>query len=235
MTRLLALSLLLSLGVAEAQDPVLVRGGALKRRAYQTYAPVTLYVDPTGSDSNPCTSSGTAACLTTTGALMKLPRNIMRENSTVGVTTFFAGHVEASGSDGCVLFQNNFGGSYFSQLTTYCLSAGGYGILAHPPRTQAFGAIALLGYGSLGVKNCDWGISISSPMTLEMGTTTIDTATTGLEVLNGGTINLRTGTPTFTSVTNELAVDGTNYTLSYFNTLSPARIMGPFNSRIINQ
>lgn len=70
-----ALFLLLAF-TAFAQQPEVTRGGALKRRAYQTYAALTLYVDPTGSDSNPCTASGTSACLTFAGALAKIPRFI---------------------------------------------------------------------------------------------------------------------------------------------------------------
>lgn len=57
-------------------QPTITRGGALKKRAYQTYGAMTLYVDPTGSDSGACTASGTSACATLTGALSKLPRNI---------------------------------------------------------------------------------------------------------------------------------------------------------------
>lgn len=41
-----------------------------------TTAAMTLYVDPTGSDSNACTASGTSACLTLTSALTRVPRNI---------------------------------------------------------------------------------------------------------------------------------------------------------------
>lgn len=67
-----------------AGEPQVTRGDALKRREYQTYAAVTLYVDPTGSDSNACTASGTSACLTLQGALNKLPRFI-RNNVTVNV------------------------------------------------------------------------------------------------------------------------------------------------------
>lgn len=72
MKRLVLLVLALAACSAFAQ-PVITRGGALKKRQYQTYAPVTLYVDPTGSDSNPCTASGTAACLTIQAAVNKLP------------------------------------------------------------------------------------------------------------------------------------------------------------------
>jgi len=39
-----------------------------------TSAAVSLFVDPTGNDSNACTSTGTAACLTIQGATNKIPK-----------------------------------------------------------------------------------------------------------------------------------------------------------------
>ena len=77
----LALLLLLSLP-AFAQD--VKRGSFLKKRAYQTYSTLTLYVDPTGSDSNPCTASGTSACATLAGAMAKVPSKV-RHNVTINV------------------------------------------------------------------------------------------------------------------------------------------------------
>lgn len=68
---------------ALAQDGV-TRGDALRRREYQTYAPVNLFVDPAGNNSNACTAAGTAACATVTGALAKLPR-FLRNNVTIDV------------------------------------------------------------------------------------------------------------------------------------------------------
>lgn len=88
MTRTLALFLALLSTLAAAQ-PQVTRGGALKKRAYQTYAAVTLYVDPTGSDANSCTSSGTGACATLNGAYAKFPRFI-RHNITVNVVAELA-------------------------------------------------------------------------------------------------------------------------------------------------
>lgn len=67
-----------------AQD--LTRGDALRRREYQTYATTSLFVDPTGSDTNACTSSGTSACASLTGALAKLPARISN-NVTVTMAT----------------------------------------------------------------------------------------------------------------------------------------------------
>lgn len=72
---LLAWAMVFAACVSFAQ-PTVTRGGALKKRAYQTYATTTLYVDPTGNDANPCTASGTSACLTLAGALAKVARFI---------------------------------------------------------------------------------------------------------------------------------------------------------------
>lgn len=58
---------------------------------YATTAAITLYVDPTGSDSNDCTATGTAACLTIQGALNKVPK-MLRHGVTVNV---------AAGTYGC--------------------------------------------------------------------------------------------------------------------------------------
>lgn len=60
------------------------RGDALRRREYQTYGTVALFVDPSGSDANACTSSGAAACLTLTGAVSKIPAQL-RNNVTITV------------------------------------------------------------------------------------------------------------------------------------------------------
>lgn len=79
----LGLMLVLLAGAAFAQ-PVVTRGGALKKRQYQTYSDLTLYVDPTGSDTGACTSSGTGACATFQGIFNKLPR-IIQNNVTVNV------------------------------------------------------------------------------------------------------------------------------------------------------
>lgn len=76
--------LLLLLASSVFAQPAVTRSGALKKRAYQSYATTTLYVDPTGSNTNACTSSGTSACLTLSGALAKLPRFI-RHATTINI------------------------------------------------------------------------------------------------------------------------------------------------------
>lgn len=76
MTRHVLIFLALLLPSPAFAQPTVTRGGALKKRQYQTYAAMTLYVDSTGSDSGACTSSGTGACATIQGALSKVPSRI---------------------------------------------------------------------------------------------------------------------------------------------------------------
>ena len=60
---------------------------------YATQAAVNLYVDPTGSDSNACTSSGSSACLTLQGAESRIPK-LARHPVVVSVA---AGHYTGLG------------------------------------------------------------------------------------------------------------------------------------------
>ncbi len=90
--RILTFILLLLASALQAQVPAMSgmptvsTADKLSITAYQTTAAMTLYVDPTGSDSNACTASGTSACLTLGGALNKVPKNI-RHAVTVNVAT----------------------------------------------------------------------------------------------------------------------------------------------------
>jgi len=66
-----------ALGITAAfAQPMVSRGDALRKREYQTYSNLTLYVDPTGSDTGACTSSGTGACATIGAALGRIPKNV---------------------------------------------------------------------------------------------------------------------------------------------------------------
>lgn len=51
---------------------------------YQTYGALTLYMDPTGNDSNACTDAGVGACLTLNGVYARIPQ-VVRHNVTVNV------------------------------------------------------------------------------------------------------------------------------------------------------
>lgn len=62
-------------GAIEMDQPV-VSPTNTPQVVQQTTAAMSLFVDPTGSDSNACTASGTSACATPNGALAKVPGKI---------------------------------------------------------------------------------------------------------------------------------------------------------------
>lgn len=76
---------------------------------YATTAAITLYVDPTGSDSNDCTATGTAACLTIQGALNKVPK-MLRHGVTVNVAAGTYGCFYVAGFTCDPSFQQTTGG-----------------------------------------------------------------------------------------------------------------------------
>lgn len=71
-----ALGLLLLPLIALGQGRFNFPPDAIRSSDLRTSAAMTLYVDPTGSDGNACTGTGTSACLTIAGALAKVPRLI---------------------------------------------------------------------------------------------------------------------------------------------------------------
>lgn len=73
MLRCLALLMLLGSTAGQGQS---VGRGPVRNANLHTTTDLVLYVDPTGSDSNPCTASGTAACLTIQGAFSKAPKRL---------------------------------------------------------------------------------------------------------------------------------------------------------------
>lgn len=72
------------------------RGDLLKDRQYRTNADLNLFVDPTGNDTNACTSTGTAACLTLQGAINKAPK-LLRHRITITVAAGNYAGVHISG------------------------------------------------------------------------------------------------------------------------------------------
>lgn len=75
--------LLTLLATAAFGQATITRGGALKKRQYQTYGNLVFFVDPAGDDTNSCTEAA-SPCRTFNGVYAKLPR-IIRHNVTVNV------------------------------------------------------------------------------------------------------------------------------------------------------
>lgn len=87
-------ALALVLVAALAQTPgVIARGDLLKIRQYQTTSALNLFVDPTGSDTNACTSTGTDACLTIQGAYNKVPRHVRHAVNITAAAGSYAGAI----------------------------------------------------------------------------------------------------------------------------------------------
>lgn len=58
-----------------------------------TTADVALFFDPTGNDANACTSTGSSACLTPTGAVAKIPKHVRNLVTVSGAAGNYAGVV----------------------------------------------------------------------------------------------------------------------------------------------
>lgn len=98
-------------------------GGLLRTNQYRTSGTgaQSYFVDPTGSDSNDCTASGTSACLTIQGAVNKIPKQL-RDLTTVNL---------AAGSYACFIVngfvcdqgvQQSNGGLLFDGLAAFATS-----------------------------------------------------------------------------------------------------------------
>jgi hypothetical protein len=88
-------------------------------------------------------------------------------------------------------------------------------------------------FGTHFVTGCGNGLAASEGSTITLNTGAalgIASSTTGIQVARGGRIFLNAITPTFTSVTNELQVDGTNYTHANLVAASPQVLNSPYGS-----
>lgn len=89
MKRAAALSLILAAAIAHGQILSGGRAGAGNAETTTT-SNVALFVDPTGSDSNDCASTGAGACLTIQGAINKVPKILRHRATIVAATGSFA-------------------------------------------------------------------------------------------------------------------------------------------------
>jgi hypothetical protein len=114
-----------------------------------TTAALTLYVDPTGSDSNACTAIGTAACATIQGALNKAPK-LLRHQVTISVAAGTYGGFYVSGFTQDVTSSASTGLIIDGALANSTLATGS-------PTGTAAGAGQLAGSGSTFGVLCDSG------------------------------------------------------------------------------
>ena len=151
-------------------------------------------------------------------------------------TLFSSSHLQSSPTTEGVIeaFHGALSGVQMS-VTLRCNSAGnGNGLLFPHPGETSQGASGTWAAASLGVEGCAAGLSIAAPVYVSTGTLSFTNVTTGVSVSYGGVQNFRVNTPTFSTVTNELQVDGVNYTWAAFNALSPKLITGPYQSSLVS-
>lgn len=89
--------------------------------------------------------------------------------------------------------------------------------------------------GNVRVTGCGTGVLATTMMSYaSFNGITLDTVTTGFSTTLGAVLDFRGGTPTFTSVTNELSQDGTAYTFASLVAAGPPAILtNTYGSRLI--
>ena len=82
--------------------------------------------------------------------------------------------------------------------------------------------------------NCETGIRITGTASWSLVGMTIVNATNGVSVSRGGQFDFRGSAPTFTTVTNQLVMDGENFSFSTLTSSSPTTLRNaPYNSSFI--
>jgi hypothetical protein len=119
-------------------------------------------------------------------------------------------YVECLSSSGTVGL--NVGGS--TGLTSVAGSQGNVSLYAH-------------------IRGCETGAWVNDDAFLRLDGPVFNTVTTAMRASRGGTLHLRVGTPSFTSVTNELQLDGENFTFSNLTSATPSVLSNSYGSTII--
>jgi Collagen triple helix repeat (20 copies) len=98
--------------------------------------------------------------------------------------------------------------------------------------TTALLGIAQTGFAVFNASNLGTAVRSSNGSRFLAGACNITSCTTGIQVDSGGTARL-TGTNTFTTVTNELQIDGTNNTLAALTAAAPLQALS--NSQVFSR
>ena len=81
------------------------------------------------------------------------------------------------------------------------------------------------------IVGCGSGVLVYGSYSLNVSSMNFSSVTNAIVVARGGYVVI-SGTPTFTTVTNELSLDGTTYTYAFLNGLSPQVISNSYSSVI---
>ncbi len=169
---------------------------------YATTAPITLYVDPTGSDSNDCTATGTAACLTIQGALNKVPK-MLRHGVVVNVAAGTYGGFFVSGFTCDPSIQTTTGGLMIDALAALTNSTLATGTATGTATAGSAGSGTT--FGSLTNSGASW---TSSDLVGRFVTITSGTGSGQYRVIsaNTGTVITVVGTWTAPDATSVYAI-----------------------------
>lgn len=135
-----------------------------------------------------------------------------------------------------------YSGNSLSPLITAICQPGssgiglGYGEAATSGSTAFFAPLCDGTIPGLYVKNCATGLFLNPHSTARfLGATnlTFDTVTTAFSTSKGSAIDLNGFTPSFSGVTNEIQLDGVNYTYSFLNSLNPGVISNSYGTAVM--
>lgn len=233
LTRFIAFALCAASALAMGQGiaPSLTTSSGVQRSEWVATTDAQYFVDPTGSDANACTSSGTFACLTCSGVLSKIPKRIVGASV---VVTFAAGtfagcqvsgfNIEASstGAAGQLILAGNLPtsttlatGSATGTLTAFSATSGTTFAVA-TDSTQTWTSNNLVGHlvkfaGTGSTAKTTFVITANTGTTFTVaGSATGFTTSTTYTILDFGGTVIGTGVPAESSAVTGVA----NYALA---------------------
>lgn len=193
------------------------------------------------------TTAAGAGLLLTGGSGTPLPGGIV-SNSYFRATSGIALHATANSwmaSMTSVVFEVTTGTGFVTRAPLILSVAAGFYATCTTAASgvgAAFGTIATLGgYNSASISlpsaaqvvGCGTGLMVYGPSAIQVNAMNFNTVTTAVLAARGGAVEF-SGVPTFSTVTNELSLDGTAYTYAFLNGLSPSVISNSYGS-VINK
>jgi hypothetical protein len=190
-----------------------------------------------GSAAISVTSSSTvsppSAFITSTGSVFRAVSNGAVSINRVGSGSNITSSLLAGGGAAGTVFPiyGPVGMQVFS-VVIVCLNTAQNGIGSTP--TNSLGAPSIQIFGTNFITGCASAVAAYDGAALSLyntgATLGVASSTTGLHAARGGHIFLNAITPTFTGVTNEIQVDGTNYTHANLVAASPQVLYSVYGS-----
>lgn len=150
-----------------------------------TTAALTLYVDPTGSDSNDCTSTGAGACLTIQGAVNKSPK-YLRHGVVVNVAAGTYGCFYVTGFVCDTGVQSTTGGLFVDAFAAFANSTLATGSATGTATSSTAGSATT--FGTLTDSGATWTVNdLKGRFVTAGGTTRVISSNTSTAITISGT------------------------------------------------